>query len=92
MQSAAQQKSSKRAWTIYRLRGMAASIPVELSFEAKANIITSINSALEELGADTIEQHHAKQMLQWETSLVKAGDIVRVKTPAGFQHYKIGDT
>lgn len=65
MQTAAQQKSSKRAWTIFRLRGMAANIPAEISFEAKANIITSINTALEELGADTIGQHHEKQMQQF---------------------------
>lgn len=69
----------------------AANLPAELSFEAKANIITSINSALEKLKTDTIGQHHEKQMKQWEASQVKAGDIIRVKTSAGFQHYKIGD-
>lgn len=69
MQSAAQQKSSKRAWTIYRLRGMAASIPAELSYEVRISLILVINYALKELGADTIEEHIAKESEKFLASL-----------------------
>lgn len=64
MQTAAQQKSSKRAWTIFRLRGMAASIPAELSPKAKTKLFSALNFALEELGADSIGLHHRKQYNQ----------------------------